>query len=252
MNKNWLIAALVAGFAGSASPAATLATKLEPMPRQLEMQFALSALPPALRDKASVYLLEPGTGYRLARRGTSGIECLVERTVWEMADFRDDIYIPLCYDAAGVDAHFKVILDTAALRAQGRGPGEIKAEVEKRYREKVYRVPQKAGLSYMIAPLMRVKSPPDMQVHTMSMPHLMFYAPFVTDKDLGAVPDLADPATLAWPFIDRQGNDEQSYMIQLVGAAEKAEIHAREKALIDALCAHREVLCLKNDAHSAH
>ena len=26
---------------------------------------------------------------------------MVERTAWELADFRNDIYIPLCYDAAG-------------------------------------------------------------------------------------------------------------------------------------------------------
>ena len=29
----------------------------------------------------------------------------------------------------------------------------------------------------MVAPVMRTVGPPDMQVHTMPMPHLMFYAP---------------------------------------------------------------------------
>jgi hypothetical protein len=169
-----------------------------------------------------------------------------------MAEFRNDVFIPLCYDAAGIGAHFKVILDAAKLRAQGMSAPALKSEVEKRYRDRTYRVPEKAGLSYMIAPLMRVNSPPDMKLHTMSMPHLMFYAPYITNQDLGAVPDLANPASLAWPFIDRQGNDEQSYMIQLVGAAEKAGILAREKPLIDALCAYRSELCLNTDAHSAH
>jgi hypothetical protein len=191
-----------------------------------------------------VYLLDPKSGYRVARQGTNGLSCLVERTAWEMAEFRDDIYIPLCYDAAGFDGHFKAIIDAAALRAQGLDTAALKAEVEKRYRNKTYRAPQKPGLSYMIAPVMRTIGPPDLQVHTMAMPHLMFYAPFVTNQDIGAQPNLADRASLAWPFIDRQGNDEQTYMIQMIGDTEKAQILAREKPLVDALCAHRQVLCL--------
>jgi hypothetical protein len=96
---------------------------------------------------------------------------------------------------------------------------------------------------------MRTVGPPDMKVHTMPMPHVMFYAPHITNEDLGAVPDLNDPASLLNPFIDRQGNAEQSYMIQMVGAAEKARILADEKALVDALCAHRDILCLDHSQH---
>ena len=66
---------------------------------------------------------------RCRDEGTSGLTCLVERTVWEMADFRDDIYIPLCYDAAGTDTYLKVIMDTAALRGQGMNPAALKAEI---------------------------------------------------------------------------------------------------------------------------
>lgn len=101
-------------------------TTIERMPADLETRFALSALPPALRDKATVYLLDPGKGYHLSRQGTSGVACLVERTAWELADFRDDIYIPLCYDAVGARTYLKVIMDAAALRAQGLGPAALK------------------------------------------------------------------------------------------------------------------------------
>ena len=34
-------------------------SKIEPLPRDLEIQLALSALPPHLREKATVYVLEP-------------------------------------------------------------------------------------------------------------------------------------------------------------------------------------------------
>lgn len=144
--------------------------------------------------------------------------------VWELADFRNDIYIPLCYDAVGTKAHLKVIMDTATLRAQGMSPVALKAEIEKRYKNKTYKAPEKAGLSYMVAPVMRTVGPPDMKVHTMPMPHVMFYAPNITNEDIGAVPNLSVHSSLLYPFIDKQGIAEQSYIIQLIGEAEKAAL----------------------------
>ena len=219
------------------------------MPAPLETRYALSALPPAMRDQATVYLLDPAKGYQLSRQGTSGVACLVERTVWEWADFRDDIFIPLCYDDAGAKTYLKVIMDAARLRTQGMSAAALKAEIEKRYGDKTYTVPARAGLSYMVAPVMRAKGPPDMDIHTMAMPHLMFYAPGVGNGDIGAHPDLSDHASLLYPFIDKQGIAAQSYMIQLIGAAEKMQILSDEKPLLDDLCAYRAVLCLAEDTH---
>ena len=221
-------------------------TTIEQMPATLETQFALSALPLAMRDQATVYLLDPKKGYQLSRQGTSGVTCLVERTVWEWPDFRNDIYIPLCYDAVGTKAHLKAIMDTASLRAQGMSPMELKAEIENRYRNKTYKAPEKAGLSYMVAPVMRALGPPDMKVHTMPMPHVMFYAPNITNEDIGAVPN----SSLLYPFIFKEGIAEQSYMIQLIGEAEKAKIMADEEPLLDALCAYRDVLCVSSKKQS--
>jgi hypothetical protein len=74
-------------------PSQATETSIEQMPAKLETQFALSALPPAMRHQATVYLLDPKKGYQLSRQGTSGVTCLVERTAWEQADFRNDIYV---------------------------------------------------------------------------------------------------------------------------------------------------------------
>jgi hypothetical protein len=235
------------GVGISASPSLATETTIEQMPAKLETQFALSALPRAMRDKATVYLLDPAKGYQLSQQGTSGVTCLVERTAWELADFRNDIYIPLCYDAVGTKTYLKVIMDTATLRAQGMSPVALKAEIENRYKNKTYKVPEKAGLSYMIAPVMRTVGPPDMKVHTMPMPHLMFYAPNITNEDIGAVPNLSLHSSLLYPFIDKQGIAEQSYFIQLIGEAEKAKIMADEKNLLAALCAYRASLCLSHE-----
>lgn len=234
---------LAIGLAGlSAAQAAD--TTIDQMPAKLEIRFALSALPPALRGKASVYLLDPAKGYQLARQGTSGLTCVVQRTAWEMGDFRNDIYFPVCYDAAGTSTYLKVIMDVARLRAEGMGAAALKAEIEIRYKNKTYSVPEKAGVSYMVGPVMRALAHPEMQVHTMLMPHMMFYAANITNDDIGAAPDPNNPASLLNPFADRQGNAEQTYIIQLVGETEKARILADEKPLVDDLCAYRDVLCL--------
>jgi hypothetical protein len=123
-------------------------------------------------------------------------------------------------------------------------PVALKAEIENRYRNKTYKAPEKPGLSYMVAPVMRTVGPPDMKVHTMPMPHLMFYAPSLTNEDIGAVPNLSVHSSLLYPFADKQGIAEQTYMIQLIGEAEKAKIMADEKNLLAALCAYRASLCL--------
>jgi len=101
----------------------------------------------------------------------------------------------------------------------------------------------------MVAPVMLTVGPPDMKVHTMPMPHLMFYAPSITNEDIGAVPNLSLHSSLLYPFIDKQSIAEQSYMIQLIGEAEKAKIMADEKTLLDDLCAYLDFLCLPNKKH---
>src|SRR5436305_12977774 len=54
--------------------------KIEPLPRDLEIQLALSALPPHLRDNAAVYVLNPDKGFEVARQGTNGFHTFVART----------------------------------------------------------------------------------------------------------------------------------------------------------------------------
>ena len=228
------------GVGISASPSQATETTIEQMPAKLETQFALSALPQAMRDKATVYLLDSTKGYQLSQQGTNGVTCLVERTAWEQADFRNDIYVPLCYDAEGSKSFLKVIMDAATLRIQGMSPVALKAEIENRYKNKIYKIPEKAGLSYMIAPVIRTWVLPDWKVHNMSGPHLMFYAPNITNEDIGAVPN----ASFLYPFIFKEAIAEQSYMIQLIGEAEKAKIMVDEKTLLDDLCAYRDFLCL--------
>lgn len=251
-----LIVAAVAVVALNVAPASVARaqhqTGITPMPEGLEMTLALSALPPPLRDDATVYVLHPSNGYRVAHQGSSGVECVVQRTAWEMGAYRDDVYIPLCHDAAGAATYLKVIMDAEKMRAEGMTAAALKTEIERRFRDGTYAAPAKPGLSYMMAPLMRTIGPPDLKIHTMAMPHLMFYAPGLSNADIGAKPDLAVPDSLRYPFVDRQGHDAQTYIIQLVGEADKAAILKAEHRLIEDLCAYRHILCMPQSGASHH
>lgn len=54
--------------------------KVDPLPRDLEIQLALSALPTHLRSDTTVYVLNPDMGFEVARKGTNGFHAFVART----------------------------------------------------------------------------------------------------------------------------------------------------------------------------
>jgi hypothetical protein len=123
----------------------------------------------------------------------------------------------------------------------------MKEEVEKRFRTGVYHAPGRAGLSYMTAPLMRSYmslDPKDKDsVMTMSMPHVMYYAPNVRPADIG---DMPCPPCAPYPFVFEPG--PHGYIIQRLGDAESAKIVADEADLVHQLCSWRSSLCLKPSA----
>ena len=48
--------------------------------RELEIELAMSALPPQLREQATIYVLNPAEGFEIARKGTNGFHAFVART----------------------------------------------------------------------------------------------------------------------------------------------------------------------------
>src|SRR5260370_41214839 len=97
--------------------------KLEPLPRDLEIQLALSAIPPPLRDNATVYVLNPAKGFEVARNGGNGFHALVARTgddtfrgTWPLKEYRDDILYPISFDEAGAKAQMRVFFDAAEMQ----------------------------------------------------------------------------------------------------------------------------------------
>jgi len=221
--------------------------KLEKWPVDLETDFALSALPPHLRGEATVYLLDPEKGFYVAHQGTNGFVCFVSRTEWEWADFRQDLATPISFDAEGARTILPVVLDVAAMRATGKlNPEQVKDTVIERIKKGIYKAPARAGVSYMLAPMMRVyPSTPDIKTPvTVSMPHYMFYAPYVTFSDVGCKPNATEGLMMVnpgeWVLGKRKG--PYGFMIVPANEKEKSKILADNRELLKRLAAYKSYL----------
>jgi hypothetical protein len=214
--------------------------KLERMPESLESRYALSALPPHLRDGATVYLLDPAKGYAVSRKGTNGFNCIVVRSDWQFPTrpFRDDIFWPVCFDAEGSKTLMQDYVTAAELRARGMDAKQVHQEITKKFGTAAYPNPARAGVAYMIAPIIRTVDDTNVpEPKTMNMPHYMFYAPNVKNSDIGGKP------ISQYPFMLSMSPGRDDFIIMLVGDAEKEKILLEFKDLLADLCSYRDYLC---------
>src|SRR5215831_12799931 len=150
------------------------------MPRDQQIALAESAAPTEVSSKATVYVLGP-KGYEKAREGTNGFSCLVGRS---FAKPTETTIAPQCFDAEGSRTLLPVYLHSEELRTNGKSEAEIKADVANGYKEGRYHYPGKPGLLYMMSSQNRLSAIPDHGTGIFP-PHLMFYAPNMTSKDIG-------------------------------------------------------------------
>jgi hypothetical protein len=230
--------------------------QLEKMPADLETDYALSALPPHLRKDATVYLLDPTRGYYIGRKGSNGYICFVTRTEWEWDEFRQDLATPISYDAEGAKVIFPVYMDVAAMRASGKYQAtQIRDSIIRRINTGVYKAPSKPGMSYMLAPMMRVfpGNPDIKEPISISMPHYMFYAPYLTEENARYKPG-TDGLMLANPdnAILGDGKGPYGYVIVPASESEKAVIVADGKDLLARLSAYKPYFKLPPDSSGHH
>ena len=211
--------------------------KLEKMPADLETDFALSSLPPYIRGGATVYLLDPDKGFYVARQGTNGFICFVLRTYWELAEFRQDLASAISYDAEGAKTIFPVYADVEAMRASGKfTAAQIKDTISARFAQGYYKAPARAGLSYMLAPVMMSyvgHQGSDGHVQAFILPHYMFYAPYVSTEDIGGNSPSGGPTILG------DGKGPHGYIMVPVGAMEKAQMSEENAPLLKRLIAYK-------------
>ena len=156
------------------------------MPRDQQISIALSAGPEEVRDKASVYVLGP-KGFEKAREGTNGVSCLVNR---HFAAPTETSIEPMCYDPEGSRTLLLADLYQEELRSKGMAEAEIKTEVANGYKAGRLKAPSKPGIRYMLSSDNRLGPTHDHKTVRVP-PHLMFYAPYMTAKELGFDSDSA-------------------------------------------------------------
>jgi hypothetical protein len=222
--------------------------QLDKMPVKLETDYALSSLPPYLQGKATVYLLDPDKGYYMARKGSNGFICFVTRTEWEWAEFRKDIVTAISYDAEGARTIFPVYQAVAAMRASGKYPAlQIKNIITDRIKKGIYKAPARQGVSFMLAPVMRTYTgnADTHEVMTMHMPHYMFYAPYLTNADIGNKADGSEDG----PMVGNPGSvflgarkSPFGYIILPTGVTERAKIIKDNQDLLNRLIAYKSYM----------
>ncbi len=149
------------------------------LPQETKIKLAESAAPPEISGKATVYILEK-TGYVKVRDGSNGFTCFVDRQAPVNLE-------PTCFDAEGSATTFLTRLFVEDQRAQGKSEDEITAALTAGYQSGKFRAPQKPGIVYMMSDQGFLLIPSVNKIVAIP-PHLMFYAPYATEKDIGTPP----------------------------------------------------------------
>jgi hypothetical protein len=148
-------------------------------PRERQIELASSAAPTEISSKATVYILG-SKGYEKIREGTNGFSCLIERSFVETTQTSS---APACFDAEGSRTIMLAYLRREELRAQGKSEAEIKDDIAQGYKDGRFKVPG-PGFLYMMSNENYVYNSQSKESGFVP-PHLMFYAPYKTAKDLG-------------------------------------------------------------------
>jgi hypothetical protein len=174
------------------------------LPREERIRLAESAAPPEISSKASVYLLER-SGYVKVREGANGFSCFVDRQTPLNLE-------PTCFDAEGSATTLPTRLFTEEQRAKSETEEQIQSEIQAGYKSGKFLAPRKPGIVYMMSDsgFLYVA---DKNVLVHIPPHLMFYAPYAADKDIGSPPPAAN-----MPHLIRAGQPD-AYIIVIPGPA---------------------------------
>lgn len=180
------------------APAAPRAALPELLPAAEETRMALDAAPLHLRDGAGVYVLGE-QGFVQVRESANGFTCVVNRD-------HPRALKPTCWDAEGTRTIVPRVLRVGELLMRGTPLEEIDRDIAEGFRTGRFMPPARAGVAYMLSTAIRNVDRATGAERTFP-PHVMFYAPYLTDADIGAGEQVAE----GLPFVDYQG--PHGYMI---------------------------------------
>jgi hypothetical protein len=148
----------------------------------------------------------------------------------------------------------RVFFDAAEMQAKGTPPEELKKIIQERYKIGHYKAPERAGVSYMLSPILRTYVNPDENenVATANIPHVMHFAPNVSNADVGGA--TPSPEQLRYfsqhgrwpdspdPFVILHG--PHGYMVQFLGVTERDAINKEYEEMLARLCKIKNEWCL--------
>ena len=164
------------------------------LPREEKIKLAESAAPPEISGKATIYVLDKG-GYVKVREGTNGFSCFVDR----QTPFNLE---PTCFDVEGSASTLPTRLFAEEQRAKGKTEEQIDAAIKDGYKSGQFRAPGKPGIVYMMSDEAYILIPGTQRIVHVP-PHLMFYAPYAKDEDIGS-----PPASASMPRVIRAGQPD--------------------------------------------
>jgi hypothetical protein len=146
-------------------------------PRDMQVRIARLAAPKEVSEHANIYVLGE-RGLILAEKGDNGFSCLIER------ETRDTME-PECYDAEGSRTTLQVRIYEEQQRANQMSDQEIERSIRAGYKSGKFKAPSKPGIVYMLSDYNYVLNPETKTI--IHFPgHLMFYAPYATEKTVGS------------------------------------------------------------------
>jgi hypothetical protein len=163
--------------------------------KEKEIEMALSAAPENLRTDAAVYLLGP-KGYVKVRDSKNGFHCLVERE-------GEGTLGPICFDTEGSQTLMLAAFETAELALSGKSQEEIDKQIDADFKSGKLIAPRKPGIVYMLSTQFQQHNHATGEVKTVFPPHVMFYAPYMKNSDIGATKE--DFGSLTRPWILNEG-----------------------------------------------
>ncbi len=121
-------------------------------------------------------------------------------------------------------------------------PGELKKIIKERYKTGYYKAPERAGISYMLSPILRTYWNPEESdsVMTMNYPHAVYYAPNVSNEDIGG-----GKLGGMYPFVIMPG--PHGYFIQPIDLTERSTINKEYEEMLASVCKIKEVWCLPKE-----
>lgn len=180
------------------------------LPVEEETELALKAAPVHLRQDATVYVLGK-SGYTRVRTGSNGFNCMVNRDGLQNGD--TSVH-PTCWDPEGSRTILPVMLRVGELMAQSKSAAEIKREIDDGFAAGKFQSPSKAGVAYMLAGDVKFDQKTGRLSSEEFPPHYMFYAPGVTNKDLGVTGEgMKQTPGLPFVYSGYSGGSRTAYII---------------------------------------